>query len=487
MSEKTGDGKKNYSVSPSGKAAVWFTACNYILKGISLITVPLFTRLMIPEEYGLLAELTAAEEIFLMLSNWDISVGAYLKGLYKYSDVKFFTSVAQLFANVTTVGLYLILILIFVIFGNRFAFTPIAFLMMFMQHLFYPSYRFWLTQRQSEFAYKPATKVTLAYGLLVSLIPLCAVLAVKRTAEVKFCTTMTISALFCVPFYFKNFRYSSLWKNKDQLRDEFRFILKYQFPFLIGSLSLVLLTQLDRIIIGQMVGYEQTAYYGVACSITSALIVLYSSIGQAFLPWKYEKLKSREYNIIKKTESKLLAGASIVTLMFISGAPEVMKILFPDSYYEAVLCIPALTAGAFFNYSSSFFSSIETYYEKTKYSAFGMVLCSGMNILLNFLLIDRFGYSVCAYTTAFSYFVYVMIHSIFLKMTIQQVGLKVKLCNTQLIILTCISLLPAIAFVMWLYPYPVIRYGFIFALIMIAIWKHKLLTELIRSISSSEK
>lgn len=450
---------KNDRESCARNSAIWFIACNYILKGVSLITIPVFTRLLVPQEYGLLAELTAAEEILLMISNWDIFSGAYLKGLYKFEDVKFFTSVSQMFANVTALCLYLVLMAVFWVYGSGYIFTPVSFLAMFMNHLFYPGYRFWLIRRQSEFAYRPAAAAAFAYGLLMSLIPFCTVLFVRRTAQVKFCTALFVSALFSVPFYIKNVRFISLWKNREQLREEFQFILKYQFPFLLSSLSLVLLTQLDRIMIGRTEGHEQTAYYGVACSLISGLTVLYASAGQAFLPWKYEKLKAKDYNAVKNIEGKLMIAAALAAVMFISIAPEAVRLLFPDSYHEAALCIPALAAGAFFNYGSSFFASLETYYEKTKYSAIGMVICSGMNILLNFLLIDYFGYIVCAYTTAFSYFVYMVLHSIFARMTIREAGLESGIYHKWLMILTCFALVLAAGVFLWLYPYPFIRYG----------------------------
>ena len=35
------------------KAGLWFTICNLLQKGISFITVPIFTRIMSTEDYGL--------------------------------------------------------------------------------------------------------------------------------------------------------------------------------------------------------------------------------------------------------------------------------------------------------------------------------------------------------------------------------------------------------------------------------------------------
>ena len=43
---------KYRSLSIQARAAFWFTICSFLQKGISFITVPIFTRLMSTEEYG---------------------------------------------------------------------------------------------------------------------------------------------------------------------------------------------------------------------------------------------------------------------------------------------------------------------------------------------------------------------------------------------------------------------------------------------------
>ena len=44
--------KKYNSMSLMAKASVWFIICNIFLKGISVITMPIFTRLLSAEDYG---------------------------------------------------------------------------------------------------------------------------------------------------------------------------------------------------------------------------------------------------------------------------------------------------------------------------------------------------------------------------------------------------------------------------------------------------
>ena len=79
--------KKRYiDMAAPAKAALWFTMCNFLLKGISFITVPMFTRLLPSEEYGKLSVFTSYEQVILILATWEIQLGAYQKGIFKYTE-----------------------------------------------------------------------------------------------------------------------------------------------------------------------------------------------------------------------------------------------------------------------------------------------------------------------------------------------------------------------------------------------------------------
>ena len=43
---------KYENISVPIKAAFWYTICNFINKGISLLATPIFTRIMTEEQYG---------------------------------------------------------------------------------------------------------------------------------------------------------------------------------------------------------------------------------------------------------------------------------------------------------------------------------------------------------------------------------------------------------------------------------------------------
>ena len=63
--------RRKYDGMPvAAKAALWFTVCNFFLAGLGFITGPLFTRLLPPEEYGILTLYVTYEQIILILATW---------------------------------------------------------------------------------------------------------------------------------------------------------------------------------------------------------------------------------------------------------------------------------------------------------------------------------------------------------------------------------------------------------------------------------
>ena len=68
------------------KASLWFLICGFLQKGISLITTPIFTRLLTTAEYGqynVFHSWLGMAGIFVTLS---LSGGVYAQGLVKFSE-----------------------------------------------------------------------------------------------------------------------------------------------------------------------------------------------------------------------------------------------------------------------------------------------------------------------------------------------------------------------------------------------------------------
>lgn len=465
------------------KASIWFTGCNFLLKGISLITGPLFTRLLPVNEYGLLSTFMSCEQIILTLSTWEIALSAYQKGLFKYKkDSRFFTCATQLFSNMITIFFFGIICMTYPVFfrltGINVRNTVLLFLYMMLQ----PAYSCWLVEKRTAYEYKKSVYVTLLYAILNVIVPMTAIFLIGRTAEVKFRYTLLAGIFIFACFYVRNIDYCQLVRRWRTTVQQWKYLLLYQAPLVVHALSYTILAQADRIMIGNYVGYVQAAYYSIAYSLGNIVLIFQNSINQALVPWRFEKLEQKQYKNIRRITNYMLIGIGLIILVFMIIAPEVMKILFTADYYEAVWSVPPIALSVYFMFLYSLFVWVENYYEKTSYVALVSVSCAIINVILNRLLIPYFGYLVCGYTTVISYILFSLGHYYFMKKTCRQFQVPEPIYDIRVILVVSFCMMLMTILITFFYRYIIIRYSLVLSgVIIVFLLRKKILDGLVNN------
>ena len=75
---------KYRGLSLVAKATIWYMICSVLQKGISVITTPIFTRLLTTEEYGLYSVYVSWESIFIIFVSLRLDYTVFNKGMSKY-------------------------------------------------------------------------------------------------------------------------------------------------------------------------------------------------------------------------------------------------------------------------------------------------------------------------------------------------------------------------------------------------------------------
>ena len=73
-------------MSKAIKAGLGYVIGNYMLKGLSFLTIPIFTHLLTPSDYGTFNTFTASESICMVLLGLAIH-SSYKNAKYKYGDM----------------------------------------------------------------------------------------------------------------------------------------------------------------------------------------------------------------------------------------------------------------------------------------------------------------------------------------------------------------------------------------------------------------
>lgn len=79
-------------------------------------------------------------------------------------------------------------------------------------------------------------------------------------------------------------------------------------------------------------------------------------------------------------------------------------------YHTAIWTIPPVAMSVYFMFCYDLFAKFAFYYEKTKLIMCASVIGAVLNIVLNYIFINAFGYVAAGYTTLVCYVIYSVAH-----------------------------------------------------------------------------
>lgn len=476
---------KKYNAIPlPAKAGLWFIFCSVIQKGISLFTMPIFTRIMSREQMGQFNVYHSWLNILTMFTTFRLNYAVFSKGMSKYKDDRDgYTSTMQ---SVTFMIAFLCF-MIYLIFRrqiNAFVELP-TFVMVtiFLELMITPAIDFWSIRKRYEYIYKPVVIRTLVMAGLNAGLGIVAVFLSDEKGYARIMSCVLVNMAFGVMLFVSNLR-----KAKKLLVPEYaKFALLFNLPLFLHYLSQYILDQFDRIMIQKMVGLEAVALYSVAYNAGMLIKIFTQSVNNALVPWQYDKMEKQQHRQLDDTTFLVLIMMAVITILFSAFAPEVMMVLAGKKYQEAVYVIPPVAVGMFFAFAYTTFANVEFFYNRTKFTMYISMGGALLNILLNYIFILRYGYVAAAYTTMFCYAVFALAHYFYMNESVKKkLGLQ-ELFRTGRMLLLFTVVTVAGLMVIALYNKPMIRLS-IDVLILGALYiKRKAIIDVIKSIRKPKK
>lgn len=426
------------------QAGMGYTIGNYLLKGINLITLPIFARLMNKTDYGLFNIYMSYEGIFVIL------IGVTLHSSLKSARYEFKKDYRKYVSSIEIVPMIMLVsALLIVSFFSDLITQMTGLNLLTLDLLMVHSYcsallQFYNADISIDYKYSSFLKIaffnTIA-NVLISLSLMTTVLRNKRyAARIAGCVVPLV--LICIYILFKLFSSEKPTYNKRF----WKFGIKYSLPIVPHGLSQIVLSQFDRIMINNMVGVAEAGIYSFAFNINTIIQILVNSLDTVYGPWYYEKADKNKFKLIKEVSTIYMYAmwCVIVTVMLV--VPEVVFILGGKEYYESRTVVLPLLACTFFTFLYLLPSTTEYYLKKTWNIAFATSCIAVLNIVLNYFFIKRFGYIAGAYTTLFCYICYFLFHYLMAKKLIgfQQFETKIIVILVALlfvVLLVCYALL----------------------------------------------
>lgn len=457
---------KYHSLNMQFKVVIWFTFAGILQKGISIVTTPIFTRMLTTSEYGLFNVFSAWYNVFAVIATLYLHNGVINNAFVKRKESReTIISSFQSLSLVIAAGF----LLLSVIFSNQLAnlikLPSTIIIFMFICLLFTEPYQDWLIYERYRYNYKRPVAFTLTISILTPLVSvLCILLTNSNHGNIRVFTFGVINII--VPgiiFYIYNYIKSPVFYNKEL----WKYAAAFNLPLIPHYLSQTILNQTDKIMINGMVGTSEAGIYSVAYSAAALILTFSTALNTAFVPWQYQKLKVCDYRALRKMANVVLTFLASILSLLLLFAPEVVGILSGSAYSGAVYLIPTLGASVFFNYMYQLFSRVEMYYEKRAYTVIATVIATISNIILNLLWIPKWGYQAAGVSTLIAHIIFCVLHYVFYKKVCKENIQSISIYNGKMILLISASVLVTAALTTYLYRFFVAR--LIVALIVLVI------------------
>ncbi len=468
---------KYKNMSAPVKASLWFMLSNILMKGISFLTTPIFTRLLSTEQYGAYSLYQSWYSLLIIFATLNLFMGCYPKGLLKFEeDTDKFTSSLLGLCTVSTSIVYGVLILGYHWIGSVIGLDIKYIVVMYIETIFMAAFDFWGYRERFFYRYRMIVSASILMSILNTIIGVIAVLSTtnyKTEAMIYSNVASKLLIAVCVYAYLmlkgKCFVHTDFWK----------YGIQFNLPLIPHFLSNMVLNQSDRLMIGNMVGKGEAAIYSIGYTIAMMMQLITNAINQTLTPFVYRELKAKRYERIRKigTSLSLLVLSLCVVAMVVS--PELVLFVGGEKYVGAVSVVIPVAASVFFIYLYSLFSTIEYYYEKTSYISTATLVAAGLNLLLNFIFIKLFGYVAAGYTTVFCYMVLAVLHYFFYKKILQSETNMSGIYDIRALILMSIGLFLMMIIMQIIHDSRVLRYSVFAIIIFAALWKRKMITQLI--------
>jgi len=463
---------KNYysNLNTVTKATIWFVIATTIQKCINFITMPIFTRMMSVDDYGIYTMYVSWINIFFIFTSLRLDGSVFNKGMSKFKDdrVGFIVSI-QLLSTIITIIVFIIYLIFNNFFNNLTEFSYPIMILMFIQLLFMPAYNFWILKKRYEYNYIKFSTVTILTSLINVLIGIIVVKNSKSNlGEIRVYSYAICQIFFSCILYFVNIKNGIKKLNLKYIK----YALKFNIPLVPHYVSQYILDQLDRIMIQKMINIGKAAVYNACYSISFILKVFSDSFIAAITPWYYDHLDKKEYKKISDIFLPVFLSFTMFIILFVLLAPELVKLILPSKYYSGIPAIPPISISIIFLMMYSFFGLLEFYFEETKFSMFISSIGAVLNFVLNYIFIKKFGFIAAGYTSLICYILFAIVHYYFSKhITIKNIGCPIFNDHSVIgISILCILLTLIIALI---YNFILIRILFVLAIVIIIIINRK--------------
>lgn len=461
------------------KSGIWYTASNFLVRSIGLITTPIFTRLLSKSDFGIYNNYSAWLVIITVLVTLNLE-STLISARYDFKERFDEYIFSVLCLSSISVLCWFVIIHLFPSFFTNWWNLDIKYIDAMMLYLFfYPAVVLFQNRERYLFEYKK----TIASSLFVSIGTAFLSVLLVSSLDNKLAGRIWGSVIpTCVLGFFLFCFF--IVRGKSIKIKHWKYAIPICIPFIPHLLSLNMLNVMDKTMITKWCGATANAEYSLAYTCGSIVTLFATSLNGAYAPWLGEKLaedNEEGYREIRAFSKIYIICFFVIALGIMMVAPEVLLILGGKKYMNAKYVLAPVAMGCVCQFLYTMLVSIEQFKKKTVGMAFASAIAALINYILNRIFIPSIGFLAAAYTTLVGYICLLLIHMFLVR--------RLRLdyvYDYKLIILVVVLGIAVMIIMLLLYSIDLVRYVVVVAysiiLLFIIIKNRKVMLSTIQSL-----
>ena len=396
------------------RAAIVYTLASVFSRGLSMITVPIFTRIMTSEQIGVVNVYNSWYSLISVIATLSLTSGGFQAAMKDYPDERdqYQSSVLTL----TSLMAVMLAIIYFIspgFWNSMLDLNMPLMILMLISFFVIPAQDFWLLRQRYEFKYKSVGLISVITALIGTILAIVIVMNLNSSGsawvvEGRLYATKSVMILVSAILWIK-----LMLRGKSYYNAKFwKYSLVFSLPLIGNAIAGQVLNVSDRIMIRKMVGESAVGIYGTLYTVSSIFTMVWTAINASFVPYLFQNFEKKRKKV-NQISLSLMGAYGIIAIAVTFLAPEIVRIMATEEYYEAIYIMPPIAAGIFLTCISNMYSNILIYHKKPKYIMIASISAALVNIVTNYILIPVFGYMAAAYTTLVSYIILAFVQAYF--------------------------------------------------------------------------
>ena len=388
-------------------AGFWSILGTFLVKGTYLITIPLYSRILSVEEYGDMNIFITYAAILTIILSANL-VAAVSTGVVKYKEKKAFLSSVMSLSLLLFLGFFALLLIFSSAFGKLYRLGLTQMVLLYLYSFGQYVLNFISSALVMEYQYKKQALILFLTLLADTILSTVFILTIFKNNRLDgrywgaaIPTTLAAVIIILAILLAGKVKYN---------REYWKFALAISLPMVFHGLSHIVLGQSDRIMIRRMIGAREAGIYGLIHNLAVMLAALVTALNQIWIPWMFRKLREGDTEEVKKQGDRYMLWFFLITVALLGVSPEIIKVLASEKYWEGIPLMVPIVLSSFLTFLYTLYVNVEIFHEKTRGVAVGTCAAAAINIVLNYVMLQIFGYHAAAYTTLASYLLLLVFH-----------------------------------------------------------------------------